>query len=308
MKSSIGNPRPAPPDNALERAKPMIWLIEQVADFKQPRDKHIRWNQLVFLNLRKENPQLSHLTENSSGGRDYYRIFSDTIPHVRQGLTACYYHLENVENLERKIGEIALEHLPKLSMPKNSTIAGGDTNRLDAEYHAFLFGLRRTLDYFANSAAAYFRVSTWGITNLEKAIAGKDPAPVRDRISGRIRKAKPELTSVIGDGTGRKTPRDKAAHREFVSAGVINMMRVGDNYSVVICGGGEGLNFGAKLKAKEIPVDGSGQRVVVMSLAPALANQLQVAERLIMGSYWDMGLLTSPKSGGRSVSENLAAI
>src|ERR1700744_2561591 len=90
---------------SMARFDPFLNQIARDVGYMLPRDLHITFNQIIFLNVRNDRPALQHLVRKEHGP-DWLRLLSTSIQDVRQGLAASHYHLSEVERLETKMIEI----------------------------------------------------------------------------------------------------------------------------------------------------------------------------------------------------------
>jgi hypothetical protein len=140
---------------------------------------------------------------------------------------------------------------------------------LGFEYHAFLFALRRTLDYLAGGVAAYFKRESHSIRRLAKSLDGAEPSEMVAEVQSVLAAALPNLKSVLSEGEDRSV-RDRVAHWQVVDAGFFNLRWDGSGEVVIeLVGGGEELPAFSNVDAETAP------------LAAVLHKQLSVAEDLV---------------------------
>lgn len=108
----------------LERAKPLFNELTACLGVNLPKQTQIKFNQVFFLALRKENARLKHLLSESRK-TDWFSRFTTSISETEMGLRATYYHAHNVSVLEHQAGTIAVRHLPHLGMVPGQGISGG---------------------------------------------------------------------------------------------------------------------------------------------------------------------------------------
>ncbi len=191
----------------------------------------------------------------------------ESLASVEEGLGAAHYHAQRVEELERRIAEVC-----KTSMAGDGPDQGTVAFRapvLGFEYHAFLFALRRSLDYLAGGVAACFGHQSQSIRRLPRTLTPTEPASrVRD-IQRLLAAASPYLSSILTDGNDRSV-RDQVAHWEVVDAGYFNV-RWDEQGEVIIelVGGGENLPPFRDLDAGIAP------------LGELLRGQIAIAEDLV---------------------------
>jgi hypothetical protein len=284
---------------------PLLNAIFHVVGYQLPRDKHLSFNQLQFLNLKRSNSGLGHLSKEGAA-KDWYPHFEKTVREVRVGLTACYYHVESVAKLETALLETVRSYLPSLNLKLGQGLAGGHYERLAFEYHAHIMTLRRALDYFAGSVGCYFKRDVTSIRGLKKKISDSQPSSVRDRISARIDRLATAIPDTFASREHAKSKRDLLAHYRNIDVGTLNISRsTDDRYFVGLAGGGEALS-GGELPSIALEV-GRGSDLP-LTLAPKLQAQVDEVAQAILGSYWDMGLLEFPKHGKVSTNSKYAEI
>lgn len=147
---------------------------------------------------------------------------------------------------------------------------------LNAEYQAFKFAVRRTLEYLAGAVAMYFKADGTRIRKLAVTIKGREPADRARLVQSRL--AASNLQVVIGEDD-EKSVRDLLAHYRSVDAGAINIT-VNDQGEVLIriAGGGERLQPLGDLAAS--------------NLAAVLEREVVWLEELAFGLFSDIGLLS----------------
>lgn len=293
MASDAPDREPASGENLLERAKPLFYEIDINIGHTLPRSLKISFNQLFFLNLREDNPSLVHLPRGGGRYKDWFGRLRSKLREVEVGMNSCFYHAHNIEIIENKLVDIAISHLPGLNMKIGTNISGGRIEKLSFEYYAFLFSMQRTLSYYAASIGSYFQIDINRVRKLSARIENVNPTSVSKNICKRIGNAEQDFPGSFGSRSDLKSQRDVLAHHKNVDVGTLNMLRTADGYRVFLAGGGENLdNIPAILIGKD--------SARILSLSPVLKKRLMALEKLVMGSCWDMGLLASPKVGGKS--------
>lgn len=229
----------------------------------------------IWQHLQTEPRSLQHL-EPKRGKRDWgaemkERIFGD----FREGLAITRYHLDRIEQIEGEITAIAAEHEDALLGERNSTM-GLHSRPLLAEYQALEFALRRTLEYLAGAASAYFKTDGQRFRTLASTIAGEEPLTASQRVRERLVAA--DVEQLIGERSGAKSVRDRIAHHESVSPGVINIGRKLDgSLWVRLLGEAEGLNTSFDVEQTE-------------TLTKVLRQRIESVEDLAFGIFSDLGL------------------
>ncbi len=193
--------------------------------------------------------------------------------------------------LEKQMINEVTARLHEIGLKQGQATAGGNTRRVNFEYQAFTFALRRTLEYFAASVGAFFKREVIRIRDLANAIRNDEPEEIRNRVLTRLHECVQGLEDVLPAQGRPKSIRDVLAHWKHVPAGHLNIVRWPDGIRVGLAGGGENLRFEEFV---ETTLQSAGDfNVKVALLAPHLRNQLERVESLIFGIYSDMGLLQS---------------
>jgi hypothetical protein len=126
-----------------------------------------------------------------------------------------------------------------------------------------MLAVRRTLDYLATGIGAYFKREHQSFRALtDRSMEGWKPEKVAAGIHAAISADVSLFAKFLSTGDD-KSVRDRITHREFVSAGTLNVTPQG----IVLAGGPEALGFGV------------GGR-----LLPALEGHLRALESLISKS------------------------
>lgn len=205
-----------------------------------PIDEVHRYGFMFFHNYFT-NPQpewVNQLRANEKSNKWYARL-ADGIFHNTQGARrAAQYHLDRIYEIENQVQNY-LNQFDSSNIPQGSCIAIGNTQKLDFEYHAFVFAYRRTLEYFAAAIAAYSKDECGSFKDLSNILKKpKFPASIASPILKLIDEYSPKFNFVLTTGSSRSV-RDKIAHFEFVSAGTFNL--TSDGFRLL--GGGEQLDF-----------------------------------------------------------------
>src|SRR6185436_8068324 len=225
--------------------------------------------------VRTDPTTLAHLRP-SPGKRDWLattkeRIFGD----FREGLATTRYHLDRVELIESEITTIAKAHESQLFARGNIGL-GLHSRPLVAEYQAFEMALRRSLEYLAAAIAAYFKTDGNRIRGLSDTVADREPRAASTAVCVRLDNA--DIEGLIGSRSGSKSVRDRLAHHESVSPGVVNIGRDFDGALWVrLHGEAEDLN---QLGRKE-----------TQTLSQVLGERVERAEDLAFGLFEDLGLV-----------------
>ena len=182
-------------------------------------------------------PQFSLVWGEASSTWRWQKQFSNSIlDDVQDATGAVLYHYDNLRRMERDI--VALyenEHLKTLAA--QSFFGGGNTRKLDYEYHGFVFAFRRTLDYLARGIAALLHQDFNSFRRLPDFFKSHTKHAWIIRLIEVHSRYTPQLVTFLGNRIDRST-RDRIAHYTHVPAGCLNLNR----YGVFFAGGGENLD------------------------------------------------------------------
>jgi hypothetical protein len=225
--------------------------------------------------LQTEPPSLAHLKP-VAGKRDWlWEMREGIFGDFREGLATTRYHLDRTELIENQITEIATQHEAALFRQGNAGI-GLHSRPLVAEYQAFEMALRRSLEYLAHAVAAYFKTDGNRIRSLADMISGRQPEEACRAATVRLEST--NIEELIGSRSGPKSVRDRVAHHESVSPGVINVGRKPDGTLWVrLHGEAEDLNA--------YPPHGETE-----TLSEVLTERIEQVEALAFGLFEDLGL------------------
>lgn len=149
--------------------------------------------------------------------------------------TAVFYHRDNLLQIEQQL--LSFPELKQLIEAMGSVgMGGGNTQKLDFEYHGFVFAYRRTLDYLTQAATALLRNDLKSFRDIPKLVKSY---PTNDLVKTLVTihgKYAHQLGTFLSDGAA-KSVRDRLAHYNHVAAGALNVNASG----VFIAGGGENL-------------------------------------------------------------------
>ncbi len=261
-----------------------------VAAFELPKE-----TTCFFVSLGKKlaitstSPSISHLAVPSEKGRNWLNECRKSFESdVQGGLAACYFHVQRIESIERQLAIAALECIPELKMLPGTGYGSGNTRVLDIEYQAAYFALRRTLEYTAVATAAFFRSDCHRIKALDKTLANREPAKVRQLVEEVLHGLPTLLPGLISEDRAKsRGVRDKLAHWESIAAGTLNISCHSDGVTVGLAGGGEELNFWFDTFKTEIRhQNGLG----VLLLGPLMRRQLVCVEALVRDLVRALGL------------------
>ncbi len=267
-----------------ERAQELLSSLKRIADTDLPKPQRQKFEEIhgkIILNPRLAN--LTRLTIEGGSRDDWLTKFTRaTLSDVQGGLTSAHYHLHRVLEIEGAVTAAVIAHAPYIGMPKGMVMAGSGTRKLDAEYQAFVFALRRTLEYFAVSIGAYFKCKANRIRSVVNVIDGKEPLVVNESVKSELIIGIDKLVAVgiIPPKVEGMSVRDRMSHWESIPAGVLNVRMSPDNkLEVFFAGGGEDL--GNPPLTEEVS-DGSDP---LNTLYGKLLAQIKRVEDLIFRTY-----------------------
>ena len=169
---------------------------------------------------------------------DWRLRLGEHLGHALEGLAVANYHVQRVAEIEADLAAM----FRSLDDPPPSSSVGFRSRKLDAEYQAFVFALRRAIEYFAAAVAAYFKTDCSRVRKVVAAIGGCEPhAPCVGAVAA-VQTGLSLLPDVLTQGNARSV-RDRMAHWEFVAAGSLQAAwdETGQLRVTGIAGGGEEL-------------------------------------------------------------------
>lgn len=215
---------------------------------------------------------LQHLAPTPAKPKDWlHRFRSGLLDSVQEGILASHYHLWCVENLERDILAVASKYATTVVLKAGATlgVGHGNTRALTYEYQAFIFAIRRTLDYLAYAVAAYFRCDGGSIRDLARTIKRSDPEAARERVTKVIEESSGLLEAIVPTDKENVTSiRDTLAHSRAINAGTLNIVRDADGIRVALYAGGHELEgvFGNSYTCQVVQDGVSVMSVLQLSL------------------------------------------
>jgi hypothetical protein len=279
----------------LEKSRPLFAAMERIAGFELPataKNKFLAFHTAVTRTPRL--PVLVRLTIEGGSRRDWLQPFINAgLGHVQEGLAASYYHVANVDSIEREIINLASVTLGELKIPRYSGVGGGNTRRLDFEYQAFVFALRRSMEYFAVSVGTFFKRPVHRIRALANSLEQAEPLELSQRVQTRLNESLQSLSDLLPPADNERAVRDQLAHWKAVAAGVFNISAGPDGTFIGIAGGGENIqpwDSGIRLELRR-QKEGS---IEFTRLAPVLQDQVSRVESMIFGIYDELGLMSTP--------------
>jgi hypothetical protein len=153
----------------FEKLGPVRAAVIGVVNFDLPESTHAKFEQIAEI-ARREPPELARLRPEDEKSKNWYQAFFNGIGYLKDGLSASYFHLDNIEGLEAEVLRRCGEALSELDPPDEPVTMAMRTPRIDYESEAFRFALRRTLEYLAVTLAAFFKAEPSSIRKLRKAL------------------------------------------------------------------------------------------------------------------------------------------
>ena len=289
MKNGTKEPSPMMRGKDLEETLSAVSRLIQRHVYPQPTGLRERF-QALHESVRASEEDLRRRLQDRWLGRFREHVFRD----VQETLTACHYHLDNIQAQEEQLAADAPVFLADVDMSHfpYGFSAGLRPNRVTFEYHAFLFAADRTLQYFSKSVGEFFKVEVKGLRDLQKNKQFKKakPAEVRARAQKALTAGLEQVRGVSPASTGGKTLRDLLAHWKHIGSGTFDILcRQDGSTSFVMVGGGERLNpdFRPGARGEEF-----------QTLTGVLGRQLSAVEALIFDTYAALALPDALHSAG----------
>lgn len=193
--------------------------LREVVGDPLPSAQTVRLNEIVERWRDPVDPALTRLTAQGGSRRDWLAALRSGTQSVRDGMTACHYHVARIEQIENEV--IAFCERRDGLFPE-----GRDTSfripPLSAEYAALQFALRRTLDYTAVAVAAFFKTHGGSFRHLGRTVDGREPTDCSNAVKSRLDDA--DLSSVLGTEQGHSV-RDQLAHQQAVELAWFGVQR-----------------------------------------------------------------------------------
>lgn len=272
------------------RLRPYLKTTEKVAGFEFPEYTNRKF--LHVHSLITATPQLatlSRLTVEGGSRKDWLKRFTSAVlGDVQEGLAASYYHLANIEYIEQGVISAALSTLAPLELKVGTTVAIGNTRKINFEYQAFAFSIRRTMEYLAASVNAFFKRDGNRIRDLAVSIKGAEPTELSEKVSAKAEQLIQGLQDLLPPGSDLSV-RDQVAHWKTVPAGHLNVAWTQTGILVGFAGGGQNINPWAAETGLELKYEEKGG-VGFMQLTPVVRDQITRVENLIFSLYSEMGL------------------
>ena len=284
-------------DQKLNVMKSLGQVVTQVAGARLPQNIEMYFNQISHLNLRKENVAFEHLPEGNERERWVGKIDS-RLGDIRRTLRILDYHCKNVRSLEQKIGEVAAPILRSSTEQRSFTVAAGDHEKLDAEYHAYHFAVARTVEYFTQAVSFFFRMEIKSLRRLLSKLEDLEPSQSATAVAVRVSSFESEIGHFWKKSEDTKPTRDWLAHYHYVEPGCLNMSRT-ENGTVIISlqGGPNNLNGIQKIASEQGNWDDGTTRILT-PLSDSMAQEVKALTNMLLRSFGDLGIWTAPLRNG----------
>lgn len=172
----------------------------------------------------------------------WQKLHNDSILGSAQSAAAAvFYHCENLTRIEREVLSFRDINL-LIPLIDRSVIGGSNTQKLNFEYHAFIFAYRRTLDYLSRGIAALVKEECKSYNKLLASLQNHSDKPWVRQITDMHLKYATRLETFVHPARGHST-RDRIAHYLHVPAGCLNVSAKG----IFFVGGGENLEHSNRL-------------------------------------------------------------
>lgn len=166
----------------------------------------------------------------------WQRLHNESILGSAQSATAAvFYHCENMLRMEREV--LSFRDIDLLiPLMGKSAMGGGNTQKLDFEYHAFIFAYRRALDYLSRGVAALVKEECKSYNRLPISLQNHSKKLWVRQIIDMHSQYGSRLETFVHPARGYST-RDRITHFMHVPAGCLNVNAQG----IFFAGGGENL-------------------------------------------------------------------
>jgi hypothetical protein len=186
------------------------------------------------------NPEFTKGWGTESPNWKWQKTHNESIGSTQSAVAAVFYHCENILRIEREVLSFHdIEILISLMSKSKSTIGGGNTEKLNFEYHAFIFAYRRTLDYLSRGVVtALIKEECKSYNKLPNSLKNHSKKPWVQQIIDMHSQYASQLKAFVHPNRGYST-RDRITHFQHVPAGCLNVTEQG----IFFVGGGENLNI-----------------------------------------------------------------
>ncbi len=217
--------------------------LEAIAGFSLPPSLKSLFDSYHSHCFDEPRPQFNVDWGPESANWKWQKLHSGSIGSCQSALAAVLYHEENLLRLERDILSF-VDRDRLVPIVGRAAIAGGNSQKLNFEYHAFVFAYRRALDYLAIAIASLLRQEFRSFRRLPDLLnKHTGQAWVREVLNVHASNA-PRLKTFLGSDT-EMSARDKIAHYLAMEAACVNVNAQG----LFLAGGPEGLDHSTQLGA-----------------------------------------------------------
>ena len=115
-------------------------------------EQHEGFDYLHSYLFSPQPPWLQEFRATPAGERWYLRLVGGIFDNVQSARLAVEYHLSDIQAIESAVHAV-LQDRDLSGIAPNQTVAVGNTQKLEFEYHAYVFAYRRTLEYVARAMA-----------------------------------------------------------------------------------------------------------------------------------------------------------
>jgi hypothetical protein len=231
----------------------------------------------LFVGNQEIPASLEHLKP-VPGKRDWLELMRMRMGYTLEALAMAHYHVLRVIEIEAQIRRTLIEGLE----PMPNSNLGFNSRILNAEYQAFVFALRRSLEYFAAAAAAYFKTECSRIRTVAAVVRPRQPSDLAKSVAGTIEAGLEALPDLLSTGNDQSV-RDRLSHYEYVPAGTFNAAWSpdGELTRVALVEGGERLP-GLEGEPRE--------------LSEVLTSQFEAAAGIVVDTYRVLGFIAATRS------------
>jgi len=256
-------------------------ILEQVVKEWLPIETRQRLDAVVEHWREPLDESLIRLTPEGDSRKDWLDILREASQSVRDGLTACHYHVARIRVIENEIVGFCEE---RGEMFREGHDVSFRIPALSAEYAALQFALRRTLDYMAIAVGSFFKTEGRSFRRLDRVIHEKEPEEISRAVRERLHEA--GLSSILGTPEGHSV-RDQLAHHRAVENAWFGVQRVRGQLRIRYSSEVEDIKMNEDVESENFlttPLKGR-------DLSEAVAGKLALVEKVVFELYEDMGLL-----------------
>ena len=215
--------------------------LEAIAGFSLPPSLKSLFDTYHRHCFDQPRPQFTADWGKDSPNWRWQKLHSGSLGSCQSALTAVLYHRENLLRLERDVlSFLDIDRL--IPIMGRATTAGGNTQKINFEYHAFVFAYRRALDYLAIGMASLLRQEFHSFRRLPTLLNKHSEHVWVVQLLGVHSRYVPRLKTFLGSDKERSA-RDKIAHYLSVEAACVNVNAKG----LFLAGGPEALDHSTQL-------------------------------------------------------------